>query len=45
MTTSATYKCVSSSNAVRIFATYEEAYRFVMKEGDMSRLWILERVS
>jgi hypothetical protein len=45
MTTSATYKCVSSSNVIRTFSTYEEAYRFVMKEGDLSRLWTLERVS
>jgi len=41
----ATYRCISSSNEVRTFSTYEEAYRFVMREGDCSRLWSLERVS
>ena len=40
-----TYKCVSSSNEIRTFNSYEAAYRFVMKEGDLSRLWTLERVS
>lgn len=40
-----TYKCISSSNEVRTFAIYAEAYRFVMREGDTSRLWSLERVS
>lgn len=38
------FKCVSSSNEVRFFDTYEEARRFVMREGDKSRLWSLERV-
>lgn len=38
------YKCISSSNEVRIFANYEEAYRFVMREGDRSRLWTLEKI-
>lgn len=33
------FKCTSSSNEVRIFASYAEAYRFVMSEGDKSRLW------
>lgn len=38
------YRCINTSNQVREFATYEEAYRFVMREGDKSRLWSLERV-
>ena len=38
------FKCVSSSNEVRFFNTYEDAHRFVMHEGDKSRLWSLERV-
>lgn len=38
------FKCISSSNEVRTFLTYEDAYRFVMAEGDKSRLWSLERV-
>jgi hypothetical protein len=39
------FKCTSSSSEVRTFATYEEAYSFVMREGDKSRLWDLERVA
>lgn len=39
------FKCTSSSNEARTFATYEEAYRFVMREGDKSRLWDLVKVS
>jgi len=39
------FKCISSSNEVRTFPTYEEAHRFVMREGDKSRLWSLERVA
>jgi hypothetical protein len=41
----ATYRCINTSNQVRTFASYAEAYRFVMREGDASRLWSLERVS
>jgi hypothetical protein len=42
---SSTWKCINTSNQVRTFASYAEAYRFVMKEGDASRLWSLEKVS
>lgn len=38
------YRCISSSNEVRLFDTYDEAHRFVMREGDKSRLWSLEPV-
>lgn len=41
----ATWKCINTANEVRTFASYAEAYRFVMREGDRSRLWTLERVS
>lgn len=40
-----TYRCINTANEVLTFPTYEAAYRFVMREGDMSRLWTLERVS
>lgn len=36
------FTCTSTSNEVRTFATYDEAYRFVMAEGDMSRLWTMD---
>lgn len=31
------------TNETRAFATYAEAYRFVMREGDLSRLWTIEQ--
>lgn len=34
----------ASTNETRFFATREEAHRFVMREGDMNRLWTLEVV-
>lgn len=37
------YRCTNTANEVRTFTTYEAAYRFVMREGDQSRLWTLER--
>lgn len=40
-----TYRCINTSNQVRTFTSYAEAYRFVMREGDASRLWSLEKVS
>lgn len=39
------YKCINTANQTRVFYDYDEAYRFVMHEGDKSRLWSLERVS
>lgn len=38
------FKCINTSNEVRTFPDYAEAYEFVMREGDKSRLWTLERV-
>jgi hypothetical protein len=38
------FKCISSSNEVRTFSSYDEARRFVLREGDKSRLWSLEAV-
>lgn len=38
------YRCINTRNESRYFATYDEAYRFVMKEGDLSRLWTLEKL-
>ncbi len=38
------YICISTSNEVRKFDTHAEAYRFVMREGDRSRLWSMEKV-
>lgn len=35
--------CINSANVARTFDTYEEALRFVLKEGDMSRLWSLDK--
>lgn len=40
-----TYKCINTANQTRIFTSYAEAYRFVMREGDCSRLWSLGSVS
>lgn len=38
-------KCISSSNEVRVFNDREEARRFVLREGDHSKLWDLVEVS
>ncbi|WP_274534583.1 hypothetical protein [Mesorhizobium sp. Root172] len=39
------YVCTNTSNETRTFTSYAEAYRFVMREGDCSRLWSMEKVS
>lgn len=39
------FKAISSSNEVRAFSTYAEAYAFAMKEGDHSRLWDIRAAS
>lgn len=39
------FKCVSSSGEVRYFDRFKAAYRFVMREGDKSRLWSLDRMA
>ena len=39
------YRCINTANQTRTFTDYAEAYRFVMREGDRSRLWTLGRVS
>lgn len=36
------FKCINTNNEVRTFGTYAEALRFVLREGDKSRLWSLE---
>ena len=36
------FKCINSANEVRTFDTYDEALRFVLREGDASRLWSIE---
>lgn len=33
------FKAINTSNEARDFHTYAEAHRFVMREGDYSRLW------
>lgn len=33
------FKAISAANEARTFHSYAEAYRFVMREGDASRLW------
>jgi len=38
------YRCTNTKNESRYFASRDEAYAFVMREGDMSRLWTLERL-
>jgi hypothetical protein len=34
----------ASSNETRFFARHEEAYRFVMRQGELNRLWTLEAI-
>ena len=39
------FRCFrASSNEARFFPTRDEAYRFVMREGDLNRLWTLEAI-
>ena len=33
------FKAINTNNEARDFNSYAEAHRFVMKEGDYSRLW------
>jgi hypothetical protein len=33
------FKAISTSNEIRNFGNYAEAHRFMMAEGDKSRLW------
>lgn len=36
------FTCINSANEARQFSSYEEAYRFVMREAEFSRLWSIE---
>jgi hypothetical protein len=45
MATQIKFRCYrASSKETRIFDTLDEAYRFVMREGDHNRLWTLEAI-
>ncbi|UIY28740.1 hypothetical protein LZK73_18615 [Neorhizobium galegae] len=39
------FKTISTNNEVRDFNSYAEAHRFVMAEGDKSRLWEIKAAS
>lgn len=39
------FKAVSTSNEVRDFRTYAEAFRFADREADNSRLWEIKAAS
>lgn len=39
------FKAASTNNETKTFQSYAEAYRFVMAEGDKSRLWEIRAAS